>query len=69
MSSTTHKIIEITVSPTGETTVQTKGFTGSSCREASKALERALGVVQSDTPTAELYQGQNVGQPLRQGNG
>jgi hypothetical protein len=66
--SSTNQTIEITVSPTGETTVQTKGFTGSSCRDASKALERALGIVQSDSPTAEMYQAQTVSQPLRQGN-
>jgi hypothetical protein len=37
------KTIEITVSPTGETTVQTKGFTGSACQDASKFIEQALG--------------------------
>jgi hypothetical protein len=66
--SSTNKTIEIIVSPTGETTVQTKGFTGSSCRDASRAIERALGIVQSDSPTAEMYQAQTVMQPLRQGN-
>ena len=34
--------IEIIVSPTGETNVQTKGFAGSSCRDASAFLEKAL---------------------------
>ena len=63
------KIIEITISPSGEATVQTKGFTGSTCREASNALEQALGTVRSDTPTAEMYQTQTADQPLRQGNG
>jgi hypothetical protein len=53
----------------GECTVQTKGFTGSSCREASKFVEKALGVVVSDTPTAEMFQSQTENQPLRQGNG
>ena len=52
------KTIEITVSPAGETRVQTKGFTGPACRDATKLLERALGVVASDTPTAEMYQPQ-----------
>jgi hypothetical protein len=61
--------IEIIVSPTGETTVQTRGFSGSSCRDASKALERALGIVQSDAPTAEMHQTQTADQRLRQGNG
>jgi hypothetical protein len=48
--------IEILVTPTGQATVQTKGFTGSSCRQASKFIEQALGVVQSDTATAEMHQ-------------
>ncbi len=37
------KTIEIVVSPTGETRVETKGFSGSACRDASKFLEQALG--------------------------
>ena len=32
------KTIEIIVSPKGETTVQTKGFAGASCRDASKSI-------------------------------
>jgi hypothetical protein len=63
------KTIEITVDAKGECTVQTKGFAGSSCREASKFVEQALGVVQSDTPTAEMHQSQTENQQLRQGNG
>ena len=61
--------IEILVNPKGEVTVQTKGFAGSSCRQASQALEKALGIVQSDTPTAEMYQTQSIDQPVRQKNG
>lgn len=61
--------IEVTISPTGEATVQTKGFTGPSCRDASRFVEQALGIVQSDTPTAELYRTQTADQALRQGNG
>ena len=37
------KTIEIVVSPTGQTQVQTKGFTGSECRAASEFIEKALG--------------------------
>jgi len=51
------KTIEVIVDAKGELTVQTKGFTGSSCRDISKALERALGIVQSDTPTARVVSG------------
>lgn len=63
------KTIEIIVSRTGETTVQTKGFSGSSCREASKSIEQALGLVRSDKPTGEMYQAPVVNEPVRQGNG
>ena len=50
------KLIEITVSPTGQTSVQTKGFVGGECREASKFLEEALGQRVSETLTAEFHQ-------------
>lgn len=53
------KLIEITVSPTGQTSVQTKGFTGSECREASKFLEEALGHRVNETLTAEFHQAAN----------
>ena len=56
------KTIEITVDPQGGTRVETKGFTGPSCRDATRLLERALGVVESDTPTAEMYQQQPTAQ-------
>ena len=52
----TSKTIEIIVSPTGETTVQTKGFAGSSCRDASKFIEQALGARTAETLTAEFHQ-------------
>ncbi len=58
------QIIEITINPRGEIVVQTKGYTGSSCRQASRLIEQALGIVQSDQPTAEMYQSQP--QELRQ---
>ena len=50
------RIIEVTVSPKGETTVQTKGYAGADCLEASKWLEQALGVKINDQKTAEFYQ-------------
>lgn len=60
------KTIEITVSSKGETTVQTKGFTGGECREASRFVEQALGRKAGETLTAEYYQEQPTGQDLRQ---
>jgi hypothetical protein len=50
------RIIEVTVSPQGETTIQTKGYSGGDCLKASKFLEQALGAVASDTKTPEFYQ-------------
>jgi hypothetical protein len=63
------RIIQIIVSPTGQTTVQTKGFAGSSCRDATKALEAALGIVQADQPTAEMYQSGLAAQQVHQSGG
>ena len=50
------RIIEVTVSPQGETTVQTRGYAGSDCLQASRFLEQALGVTTADQKTAEYYQ-------------
>ena len=60
------KTIEITVSPTGATKVETKGFTGGECREASRFVEQALGTRSAETLTAEFHQGQQASQELRQ---
>jgi hypothetical protein len=60
------KIIEITVNPRGETRVQTRGFAGPECRDASKFLEQALGQPVSEQLTAEFYQSQATYQDIRQ---
>jgi hypothetical protein len=49
------KVIEVVVSPKGETTVQTKGFAGPECQQASKWIETALGEATVDRKTAEFY--------------
>ena len=49
------RIIEVIVSPKGETKLQTKGYAGSECLQASKFLEQALGVTTTETKTAEYY--------------
>ena len=56
------KTIEIVVSPKGETTVQTKGFTSSSCQDASKLIEQALGTKATEQMTPEFYQQQTARQ-------
>ena len=60
------RTIEIIVSPQGETTVTTKGFAGSSCRDASKFVERALGQRTDERLTAEFHQVQPVELTQRQ---
>ena len=50
------KQLEILISPEGQSRILTKGFAGSSCRDATKELEQALGERQSEQLTAEFYQ-------------
>ncbi len=56
------RIIEVVVSPTGETKVQTEGYAGAACLEASKFLEQALGVVTTEHKTPDFYQPAEVQQ-------
>ena len=56
------KTIEITVTPNGHTQVETKGFEGSSCRQASEFLERALGRTTGERLTSEFYATQSESQ-------
>lgn len=60
------RVIEITVSPAGESKVETKGYAGGECLQASNWLETALGVVSSEVKTAEFYSGQEVRQQAQQ---
>ena len=52
------KTIEIIVQPDGQASVQTKGFTGPSCRDASRFIERALGKATGEQLTPEFHQTQ-----------
>jgi hypothetical protein len=60
------KIIRIIVSPKGEVRIETKGFSGPECREASKFIEQALGQPIGEQLTAEFYQSQSADQQIRQ---
>lgn len=60
------KTIEIIVSPKGETTATTRGFAGSSCRDASKFIEQALGQRVGEQLTAEFHQTVTADQALQQ---
>jgi hypothetical protein len=60
------RTIEIVVSATGETNVTTKGFSGASCRDASRFIEQALGQRISESLTAEFHQTETNEQAIRQ---
>ena len=53
------RTIEIIVSPTGEIHIEGVGFIGTSCKEATQALEEALGMVESSQTKPEYHQQQN----------
>ena len=63
---TANKIIEIIITSDGKTTVETKGFVGASCRDASKFIEDALGQSVSEQLTGEFHQTQSNEQQVRQ---
>ena len=62
------KKIEITVSSEGATSIKTSGFTGGSCRDATRDLERALGVSGRESLLPDFYGQTSTGEQLRQGS-
>jgi Protein of unknown function (DUF2997) len=60
------KIIRVIVDPRGQTKVETKGFSGGECREASRFVEQALGQQVSEQVTSEFYDVQTTEQKLQQ---
>lgn len=51
------RVIEVIVSPTGETVVQTTGYVGPDCVQASRFLEEKLGTRTTERLTADFYEG------------
>lgn len=49
------KSIEITIATDGKSKVETKGFTGTDCRNASRFLEASLGTRKTESLTSEFY--------------
>ena len=62
----TKKVIRVIVGPSGETRVETKGFSGGECREASRFIEQALGQPVGEQLTPEFYQAQSAEQQIKQ---
>lgn len=61
------KIIEIVVSPSGQTRVETRGFAGAECRQASEFVEKALGRRIGEQLTSEFHQQAPEQQTLQEG--
>lgn len=60
------KTIRVLISPEGKVTVETKGFSGASCREASKFIEEALGTRIDERLKAEFYVTETAQQAVQQ---
>ncbi len=58
--------ILVTISPQGQPTISTSGFTGSSCQSATAVLKAALGLKTHDQLTSEFYQSQTESENLKQ---
>lgn len=56
------KLIEMVVSVKGEITLQTKGYFGAECQQASRWLEQALGIATKDRKTAAFFQNETTQQ-------
>lgn len=55
------RLIEVTISPDGEVTIEAKGYVGSSCEAATKELEQELGLQNAKRrKKAEYFQRQTV---------
>ena len=61
------KIIEIIIAPNGQSTVETKGFTGSECRDASRFIEQAIGQQTNEILKSEFHQAATAQQQVQQG--
>jgi hypothetical protein len=61
------KIIELIVAPDGTSSIETKGFTGADCKQASRFLETTLGLLHSEQLTAEFYSGQSSRAQIQEG--
>jgi len=61
------KIIEIVFAPNGQSRVETKGFTGAECRDASRFIEQAIGQSMQEIAKPEFYQTASSQQQIPQG--
>ncbi|MEQ8851744.1 DUF2997 domain-containing protein [Gimesia sp.] len=64
-----NRTIEIIVETNGSTRVQTRGFTGSACIDASRFIEEALGKQTREHKTPEFFQVVDERHRLQEGGG
>ena len=57
-----------TCEPEGAVSMKTSGFTGSSCKDATRELERALGMSGRESLLPEFFNQNSTGEQLRQGH-
>ncbi len=62
------RTIEILITPDGQSRVETKGFAGPNCREASRFVEEALGTKTAEQLTPE-YHASSIADHVRQDQG
>ena len=65
--SSASKTIEIVIAPNGQSTVETKGFTGTECRDASRFIEQAIGQQTNEILKSEFHQSATSQQQIQQG--
>lgn len=61
--------IEIVISKDGQVTVEALGATGAACLDLTRALEQALGEVESRSCKVEFYESVTETEELRQQGG
>jgi hypothetical protein len=60
--------IEIIIAPDGQSRIETHGFTGNDCRDASRLLEQALGKATSEQLKPEFHQCASEDEHLQEGH-
>ena len=65
--SSASKTIEIIIAPNGQSKVETKGFTGTECRDASRFVEQAIGPQTNEILKSEFHQTATAPQQVQQG--
>ena len=61
------KKIKVTIKPNGDAVFEASGYSGSSCQQATMALESALGSVTNRTLKPEHYLAETEGEAVREG--